>query len=275
MPFIPGKEAVGVVEAVGREVRDIRVGERVAASLDAGGYAQYVCAEAWRCIPVPDGVPPDAAVCLIVNYWTAFHLLHRSVHAGAGQTVLIHGASGGLGTALLQLGRLAGLTMYGLASAGKHALVRAWGGLPIDYRSEDFEARVRQMQPDGLDYVFDSIGGRTWAGSYRLLKRGGTLLICGLRVTERRDMLGIAPHALRLLPRALLPDGRQVNIAFLNLATLQASYREDLPTLLALLAEGKIEPVIGARLPLAEAAQAHRLLESGAVTGKIVLLPGG
>lgn len=271
MPFVMGKEAVGVIEAAGQGVTDLAVGDRVVASMDSGGYATHVCTEAWRCVRVPAGVDPADAVCLTVNYWTAYHVMHRDVTVREGQTILAHGAAGGLGSALVQLGRAAGLTVFGTASAGKQEAVRGLGAIPINYQSEDFATRVRRECPDGVDAVFDAVGGATWLPSYGLLKRGGTLMICGIRGVG--NLTSALPVGLALAGRALLPDGRQVKVSFLTLDKLKDSYRTDIAVLLQMLAEGKIKPLISARLPLEQAAQAQTMLERREVIGKIVLLP--
>ena len=144
---------------------------------DGGAYAEYVCLPASDFVAVPDGVDPAAAVCLVANYITAANMMHRIAKVQAGERVLVHGAAGGVGTALLELGRSAGLTIYGTASKPKHGVVEALGATPIDYRNEDFVERIRELTGDGVDVVFDPIGGaRQLRRSYRALRRGGRLV---------------------------------------------------------------------------------------------------
>src|SRR5438067_1698889 len=126
LPFTPGYATVGVVDALGDGVARAAVGDRVAALMIVGGYAEYVFLPERQLIPVPRTVDPADAVTLILNYLVAYQSLHRAAKVKAGDKVLIVGASGGIGTAFLQLGRLANLTMYGPASASKHAVLREY-----------------------------------------------------------------------------------------------------------------------------------------------------
>jgi NADPH:quinone reductase-like Zn-dependent oxidoreductase len=197
-------------------------------------------------------------------------MLHRLADVKPGQRVLVHGAAGGVGTAVLQLGKLGGLELYGTASKPKHELVRALGAVPIDYKSEDFVERVLALTGDGVDLVLDPIGGSHLARSRKALRRGGMLIAYGASSAVERGFSQIVSGLLRLLLYKLIPDGRSYRLYGIHdLHTIQA----DLQRLLGLLAEGKLRPVIGARIPLSEAAKAHQLLESAAVTGKIVLVP--
>ncbi len=155
LPFTPGYAIIGDVDAVGENVREVDVGARVGVLTVISGYTEYLY---WRCdrlIPVPASLDPALAVPLILNYIVAYQTMHRVVKARAGEKALIIGASGGIGTALLQLGRLAGLKMYAIASQRKHAILTGYGATPIDYRTQDFVAVMRAAEPDGLDVVLD------------------------------------------------------------------------------------------------------------------------
>ncbi|MCA9523975.1 MAG: zinc-binding dehydrogenase, partial [Myxococcales bacterium] len=193
--FTPGYDVVGVIDAVGETVSGDWLGRRVAAmmpSVGLGGYADHVCVPADRLARVPDGVPPAEAVALGLNYITAYQLLHRFSPVRAGQRILIHGAAGGVGTALLELGEKLGLEMYGTASSAKHDLVRERGGVPIDYRSEDFVSRVAELtHGGGVDVVFDSIGGAHLRRSYQTLRPRGTLVSFGVSGDLSRGWLGV------------------------------------------------------------------------------------
>jgi NADPH2:quinone reductase len=134
VPFTPGWDLVGVVDRLGDGVSGIAPGQIVAAMPISGAYAEFVCLRQRELVPVPSGLEPAAAVSLILNYITAYQMMHRSAKVSPGQRVLIHGASGGVGTALLQLGRLAGLEMYGTCSARGAPAVTELGGTPIDYQ---------------------------------------------------------------------------------------------------------------------------------------------
>lgn len=274
-PFTPGFDLVGVVEAVGEGVVSAAPGQRVAALTRFGGYAEYQCVPAAELVPVPEGIDPAEAVCLVLNYVTAYQLLHRAARVQAGEQVLVHGAGGGVGTALLQLGKLANLRMYGTASTGKQDLVASLGATPIDYKKEDFVERVRRLTGEGVDVALDPIGGVHWWQSYRALRKGGRLVPYGVSSLYYEGMLkGVLGIPLLVLLK-FVPDGKHILWMYGVTAkphSSPASCREDLATLLDLLAQGKIRPIIGARIPLVEAARAHELLGKSAVSGKIVLI---
>ena len=178
-PFSPGYDMVGVVDELGAGVTRLKVGQRVAELTVIGAYSQYICLPESHLAPVPDGLDPAEAVSLILSYVTAYQMLHRSAKVQRGQRILIHGAGGAVGTAMLQLGKLLDLEMYGTASRAKHELVASLGATPIDYKSEDFVERIRTLTGDGVDAAFDPIGGDNFKRSFKSLKRGGTLVAYG------------------------------------------------------------------------------------------------
>lgn len=276
-PFTPGVDVVGVVDAIGQGVSSVTVGERVAALLVAeGGYAESVLVPADAAVAVPDGVDPAEAACVVANYLTAYAMLHRGAEVRAGERVLIHGGAGGVGSALVELGRLAELEMYATASERNHDLVRSLGATPIDYRGEDFVERVRAMTGDGVDVVFDPIGGarQLWR-SYRALRRGGRLIWFGVAASSRSGLGVIPASLLTRLALSLLPDGKKAPMPP-NSAKPLDWYRRTLELLLGDLADGAIHPIVAARIPLTDAAAAHELLERGGHAGKVVLLtPAG
>ncbi|MFZ5826099.1 MAG: medium chain dehydrogenase/reductase family protein [Bacillota bacterium] len=271
-PFTPGYDLVGEVEEVGAGVERFRPGERVAALTVRGGYAQQVILPVDELVSVPDGVDPAEAASLTLNYVSAYQMLHRVARVEPGERVLIHGAAGGVGTALLQLGRLHGLELYGTASAAKHDLVRQMGAIPIDHRNEDFVTRLG----GGVDAAFDGIGGRTSWRSFRALRRGGRLICYGFRAAQGAGPL-VIPLTMMSVTFLNLAPGRRTG--FYAIASWKKRhsdwFRADLAVLLQLLAERQIAPVVAERLPLREAARAHALLERSAVSGKLVLLPNG
>jgi NADPH:quinone reductase-like Zn-dependent oxidoreductase len=174
LPFSPGYDVVGIIDKVGQNVADFTVGEPVTALTMTGGYSQFLSVPAGELTRVPAGVDPAEAVSLVLNYVTAHQLIHRIAALQLGQSVLIHGGAGGVGTGALEIGKLSGLKMYGTASRGKHDLVSAFGGIPIDYRTDDFVIRVLQMTGGaGVDAVFDAVGGGNWWRSYKTLRAGG------------------------------------------------------------------------------------------------------
>ncbi|MGB9435387.1 MAG: medium chain dehydrogenase/reductase family protein [Candidatus Acidiferrum sp.] len=274
-PFVPGYDIVGDIDAVGAGVTDFRVGQRVAALTMLGGYSQYTLVGAIHLVPVPAGLDPAEAVSLVLNYVTAYQMLHRVARLRSGQSLLVHSAAGGVGTAALQLGKVIGLTMFGTASKPKHELVSALGAVPIDYRTESFVDRIRQLAPQGLDCVLDPIGGAQWWQSYSCLHRGGTLLCYGVQAAVSQGQLtaGLGFALLGLMK--LLPGGKKVG--WFNVKTLRDQhpewFREDLTRLFDLLSARQIQPVIAVRFPLSDAALANDMLEKSQSSGKFVLLP--
>jgi NADPH:quinone reductase-like Zn-dependent oxidoreductase len=274
LPWTPGVDVVGVVDAVGADVSAVAPGTTVAAAMFAdqgGGYAESVCVPAEMVVPVPAGVDAAQAVCLVVNYLTAHSALHRTAEVRPGERILVQGGAGGVGTALVELGRLAGVDVYGTASSRNHDAVARLGATPIDYRG-DVVARVRQLSGDGVDAVFDPIGGarQLWR-SYRCLRTGGRLVWFGVAATGRAGMRIIPASLITRLVLALLPDGRSAPLPG-DIGTPVAWYRRTLTELLRLLADGQLSPVVAARIPLVEAARAHAALERGGHVGKLVLV---
>lgn len=270
-PFSPGYAVVGTVDAVGAGVTQTRTGDCVAALTVYGGYSEVVYWPEKKLIPVPGVLDPAQVVPLILNYIVAYQIVHRSAKVKAGNKVLIIGASGGIGTALLQLGRVVGLKMYGVASAGKHPILKEYGATPIDYHTQDFAQVICHMEPDGLDAVFDGMGGDYLRRGFPLLKRGGVWA----SYANPRSFSGLLRLLGRVLWLNLLPDGKAVKLYGTGANYLNwKPFLDDWAALFELLGEGKINPVITAKFPILEAAKANALLESGEVTGNVVLLAG-
>jgi NADPH2:quinone reductase len=271
------------VEEIGEEASQAKVGQMVAALSIQGGYAQHICLPQGELTPVPEGLDPAEAVSLVLNYVTAYQMLHRVAHAAPGQRVLIHGAAGGVGTALLQLGRLAGLEMYGTASLATHQIISDLGATPIDFRKTDFVEEIYRLTHEGVDIVFDGIGEAHVWRSFQALRPGGRVIAYGFTSSLQKGQLagglryrfrGMAWIAWHML-RALLSPGRR-RILLYSIQNLKrwkpVWFREDLSALLNLLREEKIKPVIAERIPLSEARRAHELLGQGSVNGKLVLV---
>jgi len=287
LPFTPGWDLVGVVDRLGAGLSGIEPGQIVAALPIHGAYAEFVCLPPRELVPVPAGVDAAEAVSLVLNYVTAYQMLHRSAKVRPGQRVLIHGAAGGVGTALLQLGRLAGLALYGTCSSRGAPVVSDLGGIPIDYQQQDFVTEMHRLTREGVDVVFDPIGGPHLWQSRQALRPGGRVVGYGLRSSLRGEGLasgrpgrrqrcrGTALFGLYIAGGWLLP-GRKRVVPY-SIQTLKrlrpAWFRQDLLTLFDLLHQQKLTPLIAQRFPLAEARQAHELLGKGGVTGKIVLVP--
>jgi NADPH2:quinone reductase len=287
VPFTPGWDLVGVVDRLGDGVSGIVPGQRVVALPISGAYAEFVCLPQRELVPVPSGLDPAEAVSLILNYITAYQMLHRSAKARSGQRVLIHGAAGGVGSALLQLGRLTGLEMYGTCSSRTASAVSDMGGIPIDYQHQDFVKEIHRLTTGGVDVVFDGIGGNHIWRSRKALSPGGRVVAYGLTGSLREGRLAsgrsggrhrfrpIAIFGLYIAGGWILPGRRRVvpySIQWLK-RLRPAFFRQDLITLFGLLQQQKIKPLIAQRFPLAEARHAHELLGKGGVTGKIVLVP--
>ena len=274
-PFAPGYDIVGEIDAVGEGAGDFRVGQRVAALTMTGGYSQYVVVRAAHLVPVPEGLDAAEAVSLVLNYVTAYQMLHRVARLREGQRLLVHSAAGGVGTAALQLGKLAGLSMFGTASAPKHELVATLGAVPIDYRTENFVDRIRHFAPEGLDCVLDPIGGKQWWASYSCLRRRGSLVCFGAQAAISKGKLSAGLGFALLGLMKILPDGKRAS--WYNVKNLRNQhpewFREDLSRLFALLSARQIQPVIAARFPLRDARRANELLETSQVSGKLVVLP--
>jgi NADPH2:quinone reductase len=289
VPFTPGWDLVGVVDRLGAGASGIEAGQVVAALPISGAYAQFVCLPPTELVPVPSGLDAAEAVSLVLNYVTAYQMLHRSAKVGSGQTALIHGASGGVGSALLQLGRLAGLEMYGTCSSRGASAVYELGAVPIDYQHQDFVKEIHRLAGQGVNAVFDGIGGTHIWQSRKALRPGGKVVAYGLTSSLRGGRLAsgrsggrhrfreIRIFGLYIAGGWILPGRRRVvpySIQWLK-RLKPALFRQDLITLLDLLTQQKIKPLIARRFPLAAARSAHELLGSGGVTGKFVLMGDG
>ncbi|HSB79939.1 MAG TPA: zinc-binding dehydrogenase, partial [Candidatus Methylomirabilis sp.] len=279
----------GVVDRLGAGTAGFEPGQRVAALPIHGAYAEFVCLPPRELVPVPPGVDAAEAVSLVLNYITAYQMLHRSAHVRPGQRGLIHGAAGGVGSALLQLGRLAELEMYGTCSSRGASAVVDLGAIPIDYQHLDFVKEIHRLTSEGVDVVFDGIGGTHIWRSRQALRPSGRVVAYGLTASLRGGRLasgrpggrhrfrGIAIFGLYIAGGWLLRGRKRVvpySIQWLK-RLRPALFRQDLIALFDLLQQQKIKPLIARRFPLAEARHAHELLGKGGVTGKIVLVRNG
>jgi NADPH:quinone reductase-like Zn-dependent oxidoreductase len=268
-PFVPGYAVIGIVDAVGTNTKNVKAGDRVASLTVSGGYSEYCFLSENQLIPVPPAVDPVAAAPLILNYIVAYQTMYRFARIKENDQIVIIGASGGIGTAFLQLGALAELKMYGLASKSKHQVLVDYGATPIDYHTQDFVQVIREAEPQGIEAVFDGIGGDYIQRSFPLLKRGGTYVGYANPLNFPRMISFLSRVALY----HFLPNGRSAKYYGTGSSRLNRQpFLEDWATLFGLLAEGKINPIIAATYPLTEAAQANQLLESGKVIGNIVLV---
>ncbi|WP_434033838.1 medium chain dehydrogenase/reductase family protein [Cupriavidus sp. a3] len=286
LPFTPGWDLVGMVDKLGSGVSGVEPGQIIAALPISGAYAEFVCLAERELVPVPPGVDVAEAVSLVLNYVTAYQMLHRCAKVEPGQQVLIHGAAGGVGSALLQLGRLAGLQMYGTCSSQDAMAVSGLGGIPIDYQRLDFVEEIRRLTGDGVDVVFDGIGGSNIWRSRDALHPRGKVVAYGLTASLRGGRLAsgrsgrrnrfqrLAIFGVCIVGGWLLPGRKRVvpySIQWLK-RMKPALFRQDLTVLLDLLQQERIKPLIARKFSLSEAKLAHELLGEKGVAGKIVLM---
>jgi NADPH2:quinone reductase len=273
VPFVLGYDVVGEIDQLGHGVSGFHVGDRVADMTVVGSNAAYRTLRADRLARVPAGVDETKAATLILSWTTAYQLLHRAARVHRGQRVLVQGAVGAVGQALLALGRLAGLQLWGTARGEHAALLRELGAAPIDYQREDFT----RVLPGGFDVVFDGIAVDGYRRSFAALKRGGLLCAYGYSagVRAQRRMPTMLMWIARLYLWRWLPGGKRACFYSINVmrARHPAWFREDLERLFGLLATGTIRPRVAERISFDEVAEAHRRLEAGGLEGKLVLCP--
>lgn len=262
-PVTPGNEVVGIVDAVGPAVKNTQIGQLVCALPYFGGYAEYVCVPEKSLMTVPSGVLPEQAASLMLNYVMALQMI-RAARLVAGDVVLVQGAAGGIGTALVQLALMQGLKVYGTVRSDQASYVRRLGAVPIDYKKGDFVDSLRNVESKGVQAVFDSVGGATFARSYAVLASQGKLIGYG------SQQLGATLRTI--ITRFLVPDGKHASLYMLVLSRLlkASQYRRDLQELFRLVCDGRLQPIYQV-YPIARVKEAHMQLEQGNVQGKLVL----
>ncbi len=272
-PFSPGYDLIGIVDKVGGNVLHLKVGQKVAELTVIGSYTEYICLEAKTLVPVPEGLNDAESVSLVLSYLTAYQMLYRSANIRAGQTILIHACAGAVGTAMLQLGKLLNLKMYGTASKGKHDFIQKQGAIPIDYNNEDFVERLLNDEPNGIDAVFDPIGGSYFPRSLKVLKKSGTLVGFGYQNAASGNGGNVILDYFKILFWNLNPFKPFANFYIISDWHKKHNdwFQEDLSQLFILLSEKKIKPEIGKIMNLREASEAHRLVEEAKIEGKIIL----
>jgi NADPH:quinone reductase-like Zn-dependent oxidoreductase len=285
LPFTPGYEIVGVVEKIGSGVTAPLEGQMVADLCVVGGYAQYAIRPAAFLVPVPDGVDPAEAVCIPLAYLTAFQMLTRYRNLPPGAMILVIGASGTVGTALLDLARHLGIKAIGTCSAANLPVVERFGAAAIDYHAGDFAASVRLLTADrpggpGVDIAFDAIGGAHFGRSFACLAPGGLLVGYGSQtMAVGRESLvaaGLGLARLKLWSAfSFFLGGRRAVFYSITArrSTHSAEFKADMATLFQWLRAGVLRPVVIDRLPLAAASEVHARIDRGGLGGKIVLLP--
>jgi NADPH:quinone reductase len=270
-PFVQGYEVVGVVDAVGAEVRDLSVGQRVCGLTVHGGWGEYLVRGEDEFVPVPDGLDDAEVVALVLNYVTAYQAIHRAAKLPRGASALVTGANGGVGVALLELLRDHGARAIGAASRAHAATVESYGARPIESRARPLDEQVKELEPDGVDAAFDGLGGSGTTECVRATRRGGVVVSYGFMAA--RTTLRAIPGFLSLFVGAPLRGRRAEFYGITKLyRETKVPFREDLAKLFGLLAERKIQPKIAAKLGLLEGVRAQEMLLAGGVHGKIVLL---
>jgi NADPH2:quinone reductase len=280
-PFVPGYDLVGTVRAVGPGVRDDLVGTQAAAVTKIGGWSTHVLIAADTLVPVPPALDPALVEAVLVNGVTAWQMLYRKARVKPDQTILVHGANGGVGSILSQIAVYGGIRVIGTAAPRHHDALRALGVEPIDYHAPDLAQRIRALAPEGVNAAFDHLGLESARMSYRLLARGGSLISYGnaALLNGTQSMVRVFMVLLsQLMWWNLLPNSHYA--AFYNFwggsritpKAFRTRLREDLTALFDL-SKGAINPPIAARFPLTDASAALVLAESRTVLGKVVLIP--
>jgi NADPH:quinone reductase-like Zn-dependent oxidoreductase len=281
-PVVVGYEVSGVVEATGAGVTSLRAGDRVVALTRFGGYADRVVVADWMAFPISEAIDSQIAAAIPVNYVTALVALYQMTNVAPEETVLIHGAGGGVGIAATQLARLRGATVIGTASASKHDTIRQQGvHHTIDYRTANVPAEVRRLTGGrGVDVVLDPLGGASFADSYALLAPLGRLVMYGVSSIapgERRSLWRALTTIVRMpkfKPLSLMNRNR--GVFGLNLGHLWDERRrlaDAMTFLVGEVAGGRLRPVVARAFPLERAADAHRYVQSRSNIGKVLLIP--
>ena len=267
-PFTLGREAAGVVESVGEDVSGVRPGDRVAYAMTAGAYAEMAVVPAWKLVPVPDGVSSSLAAAIMLQGMTAHYLSHATFPIEAGHRVLVHAAAGGVGLLLTQMAKRRGAQVFGTVSTEAKAEAAKGAGVDvvIRYTEEDFEAAVREATGgEGLHAVYDSVGQTTFEKSLRCLRPRGVLALYG------QSSGPVPPFDL-----AKLGAGGSLFVTRPTLGHYMLDRDELIEragTVVGWVERGELDVAIDRELPLAEAPEAHRLLEGRKTSGKLILKP--
>lgn len=271
-PFSLGYDMVGVVNKLGKGVSGLQVGDRVADLTVIGAYSEFICLPEAKLTKLPDAIDTSEAVALILSYTTAYQMLHRIAKITTGKSILIHGAGGAVGLAMLQLGKLLNLTVYGVDSKLKHDLVRKYGSIPIDYKEEDFAKRIHELTSNGVDAVFDPIGGDNFKKSFKSLKPGGHLVAFGFYNAVKGRGGNLVVDFIKVRLWNLLPNRKKTT--FYSIGGLRKEhpewFKEDLQLLFKLLEKGAIKPEISKHYALDKAKEVHEKMEQGQIKGKII-----
>lgn len=272
-PFVMGYDVVGRIDQIGPDVTAFRLGDRVADMTVVGSDATYRILKAKDLTLVPPAIDAAQAATLILSWTTAYQLLHRAAKVSHGQRILVHGAGGAVGQALLSLSRLAGIEAWGAAHGKNAEVIRKLGATPVDYDREDFT----RVLPGGFDVVFDGIGEDGYRRSFAALKRGGLLVAIGYSAGAQanQSMLGVIAAIARLYLWGWMPGGKRTRFYSINVMRARHPewFKQDLAYLFDLLKDGQINPMVAERISFDQVPEAHRRLEAGGLEGKLVLCP--
>ncbi len=272
-PLTPGYSVIGKVRLNGRGCSKFKIGDRVACLSKYEGQAELINLPEKYLVRVPDGVDGKAAVALILDWVTAYQMLHRAAHVTAGQKIFVHALSGAVGGALLRLGQLQGAQVFGTASLKKHDELRQLGVVPFDYSTKNWIAAMQELC--GVDAVFDPLGFESFDESYSIMRKGGVLVGYGMNLpawtgTPERSVI---PSALKLFSKNLLFwSGKRTTFFGVNRGS--KNFAPDLEKLFEWLKDGKISVPIRATFKLDEIQQAHREYASSTRMGSIVIEVG-
>jgi len=272
LPYTPGYDVCGFVTQKGGEVTDFEIGDKVVALTQFGGYAEYATAHSGNAVKIPMEMDSSEAVALGLNYISAYDMLTRYNTPKPGSSLLVYSAAGGVGTAVLQIAKSMGLKIYGAASAGKLALLKQLGAIPLDRDEKLLSERVHELEPEGVDMVLDPVGGEHWRKALGLIKKGGSLIGYGFLSMFDHDkpVSNLYELGKSLLSIKVFNYGRKFhhyNIMPWN----HKAIRESMEAVVRMYTEGKIKPVIGKVYSLMDARKAHEDLATGKATGKLVL----
>ena len=269
IPFVPGYEIIGTIEGIGSDVNKVKVGDRVAALTVYGGYSEYIYLQQDHLVKVPETIDSAEAAVIVLNYTSAYQMLKKVAHVKDGDSILVTGSSGGVGTAFLDLAKMENLKVYGSVSAGKQEKLKQFGATYFDYKTADLFTSVLKEKPAGIKFVFDGIGGEYINKSLRILVPGGMLVEYGF-------LFKSASYFLKSLMALFSAPFKGVKSKFygisVNYKKDKTEVLSDISQLFNLLENGKIHPLIYKKFPILEAAEANRIFESGQVCGNIVLV---
>jgi len=268
LPFTPGMEAAGVVDAVGENVKGLAPGERVAYAMNLGAYGEYALASAGQLVKLPDEVDFATGAAVMLQGMTAHYLTCSTFPLQSGQTALVHAAAGGVGLLLLQVARLMGARVIGTVSTDEKAALALTAGADhvIRYDRVDFEAEVKKLtNGQGVEVVYDSVGSATFEKSLNCLKRRGTMVLFG------QSSGPVPPVDLNILSAKGSIYITRPSLAHYTSAPEELNWRAD--DLFKWIAQGRLKLRIDRTFPLREAAKAHQALEGRETKGKVLLLP--